>query len=274
MKNLLSIGSIAVSSLALNLLPVQQAQAVNLVVNGDFTQNNATAASAYLGKTNNEVVVTGWTFGATHGPQGSFDKGYNFLVSDGATYSTGMAVQNNIYPPGAGPSLYGTPGQLVNSVNNTGWYIAADAWYDAGSISQTLNGLTFGQQYTVKFSQAAGQQTGFTGNETEYFKVGFGNSSQNSTVMNITSKQPVSAWQSQSLTFTAGGASQVLSFLAQGTKDVPPFALLSGISVEAVPATAEAVPEPENFVGTLIGLGFIGTLIKSRLAKKKLAEQD
>jgi Protein of unknown function (DUF642) len=276
MKKFLSIGSIVVSSLALNLISVGQVQAVNLVTNGDFTTNNVTAASAYLGNTNpnkTTTTVDGWTFGATHGAGPSNgDNGYNFLVSDGTALFTDMAAQGN--SPYGGLSLYGSPGQTFNSVNNTGWYIAADAWFDNASISQTLNGLTDGAQYTVSFSQASGQQSGFTGNEIEYWKVGFGGSTQNSAIMNITSAQPVSGWQSQSLTFTADGTSQVLSFLATGTQDVPPFALLSGISVEAVPANGTQVPEPENYVGTLIGIGFVGTLIKSRLAKKKLDEQD
>ncbi len=277
MKKLLSIGSIAVSSIALNFMPVQQAQAVNLVTNGGFAQNNVTGASAYLGKNSNDVTVNGWTFGAFHGagPTNN-DKGYNFIIKDGTDIGAtgvGMAAQGNA--PFGSTKLYTAPGQVINSADGSGWYIAADAWFDNASISQTLTGLTIGQQYVVSFSQAAGQQTGFTGNETEFWKVGFGGSTQNSTVMNITSKQVVSPWESQSLTFTADGTSQVLSFLASGTKDVPPFALLSGVSVDAVAAPdGTAVPEPEEYVGTLIGLGIAATLIKSRLAKKKLDEQD
>jgi hypothetical protein len=274
MKNIFSIGSIAVSSLALNFMPVQQAQAVNLVTNGGFAQNNVTGASAYLGNTRNDVTVTGWTFGAFRGagPTNN-DNGYNFIISDGTNLTTtGMAAQGNA-PYGSTP-LYG--GQTINSADGSGWYIAADGWFGNESISQTINGLTVGQQYTVNFSQAHGQQAGFIGNETMTWQVGFGNSTQNSTPMNVISASPVTPWTPQSMTFTAGATSQVLSFLASGTQDVPPFALLSGVSVEAVPSGvgAEAVPEPEDYVGTLIGLGFAATLVKSRLAKKKLAELD
>jgi hypothetical protein len=280
MKNFLSIGSIAVSSLAFSVGSIQQAQAVNLVQNGGFSDNNVVAASAYLGNVNpnkKTTTVAGWTFGAFHGDGPSNgDNGYNFLVSDGTALFTNAAAEGN--SPYGALTLYGAPGQTVNSADGSGWFIAADGWFDNASISQTLNNLTVGQQYKVNFSQAAGQQSGFTGDEIEFFKVGFGNSTQNSTTMNITSAQTVSAWESQSLTFTADGTSQVLSFLASGTKDVPPFALLSGISVEAVAAAPdpaiEAVPEPADYIGTLLGFGFTGTLIKSRLAKKKLDEQD
>jgi hypothetical protein len=271
MKNIPSIGSVLVTSVALNLIPIQQAQAINLVVNGGFSDNNVIAASAYLGNTDpnkKTTTVTGWTFGAFHGAGNSNgDNGYNFLVSDGTALFSNMAAEGN--SPYGGLSLYGTFEQTVSSADGSGWFIAADGWFDNASISQTLTGLTVGQQYTVKFSQASGQQVGFTGNEIEYWKVGFGGSTQNSTIMDITSAAAVTSWDPQSLTFTADATSQVLSFLASGTRDVPPFALLSGVSVEAVPA-----PEPEDYIGTLIGMGFIGTLIKSRLTKKKLADKD
>jgi hypothetical protein len=273
MKKLLSIGSIAVSSLALNFIPIQQAQAVNLVTNGGFAQNNVTGASAYLGNTSNDVTVTGWTFGAFRGagPTNN-DNGYNFIIKDGTNLTTtGMAAQGNA--PYGSTKLYGN--QNINSADGSGWYIAADAWFGNESISQTINGLTVGQQYTVNFSQAHGQQTGFSGNETMTWQVGFGGSTQNSTPMNVISQSPVTPWTPQSMTFTADGTSQVLSFLASGSVDVPPFALLSGVSVEAVPAPdGTAVPEPEEYIGTLIGMGFAVTLLKSRLAKKKLDEQE
>jgi hypothetical protein len=75
-------------------------------------------------------------------------------------------------------------------------------------------------------------------------------------------------WQQDSFVFTAGAATQRLSFLATGGPNgKPPFALLSGVSVVQT-------PEPEDFVGTLIGIGFVGTLVRSRLVKKKLADKD
>jgi hypothetical protein len=50
MRTLISIGSIAVASLTLNFVPVQPAQAVSLVSNGDFNTNNvATGTSGYTG---------------------------------------------------------------------------------------------------------------------------------------------------------------------------------------------------------------------------------
>jgi hypothetical protein len=57
---------------------------------------------------------------------------------------------------------------------------------------------------------------------------------------------------SQSLTFTATGPTEVLSFFANGgPSGVPPFALLDGVSMMAV-------PEPSTWAMMLIGFGGLG----------------
>ena len=61
-----------------------------------------------------------------------------------------------------------------------------------------------------------------------------------------------SGWFSQSYTFTATSASEVLSFLAAGTPSgVPPFSLLADVSLEQA-----AVPEPASLA--LLGVGLLG----------------
>lgn len=68
-------------------------------------------------------------------------------------------------------------------------------------------------------------------------------------MVNLPSQAPVTGWTQEALTFTADASTQVLSFLAVGTPNgLPPFALLSGVSVNAV-----TVPEPFTIIGTLIG---------------------
>ena len=285
MKHLISIGSIAVSSLALNFIAVGQVRAVNLVQNGGFQNgvisssnpgntNGPVTTSAYL---DSSVTLPGWTFSTNSQNPSNGRKGFNFLVASGSQFKTNLAANNPCNPPFSGTcggtaGLFGSNGQTVVAPDGSGWFIAADAFFDRGAINQTLTGLTSGSQYTVSFYQASGQQQGQSLGFSEFWNVSFGGNTQTATVMTKTGAQPVSGWTQQSLTFTANAATQVLSFLAQANNDVPPFALLSGVSVEAVPSTS--VPEPESYIGTLVGLGFIATIVKSRLKKQKSAENN
>jgi hypothetical protein len=280
MKNLISIGSIAVVSLALNLVTFQSAQAASLVSNGDFNINNVTN-SRYLGGDSNGVsaaTATGWTFG---------NGGLTWLVKTGTTYTQNLNLdQNNT---DLTQKMYGSA--PITSPNGTAnWFVVADGDSNYNrTISQTLNGLEVGQRYDVSFYQAAGQQFNYTGGTTERWQVSLGSSSQFSALMSPV--QPfgpgedafdtngtqiaggtataVSAWQPQTLTFTAGAQSEVLSFLAKGTPDgKPPFALLAGV------AATKQLPEPADYLGTLFGAGCLGFAVKSRLVKKKLADRD
>jgi hypothetical protein len=271
MKNLISIGSVVVGSIALNLIPVQHAQAVGLV-NGDFNTNNVAAGtSGFLGGGRRVATATGWDFGT----------GLNWLVSTGTAYTDNLNIKQG--RPDPTQKLYGTA--PIDSPNGTAsWFVAADGDPTYRSaITQTLSGLVAGEQYEVSFWQAAGQQTNFTGGTTEQWQVSLGGAaSQLSTVMSPVQPygpgeqvigQPentataVSAWQQQTLTFTADSANPVVSFLAVGTPSgMPPISLLTGVSV------TRKLPEPADYMGTLVGFGFVGLAIKSRLAKKKLNE--
>ena len=283
-KSILALSSMMASAISLNLIPVGQAQAVNLVQNGGFqgafitssnpgNTNGPVTTSAYL---DSSVTLPGWSF-ATTTFDASGNKGYNFLVASGTQYKANLAANNPCNPPFSGTcggtaGLFGATGQTVSAPGGSGWFIAADAYFERGAINQTLNNLTSGQQYVVSFYQASGQQNYLTNpafSFTEHWDVSFGGVTKQATTMSAAALQPVSPWTKQSLTFTASAATQVLSFLAQSSNDVPPFALLSDVSVDAL-----TVPEPETYVGTLVSLGLLGAVLKSRLAKKKLAEKD
>jgi hypothetical protein len=91
--------------------------------------------------------------------------------------------------------------------------------------------LTSGQKYTVSFWYAGAQQSGFDSNTTERWMVSPGNQTLSTAVLN----DPNHGFTGRvytSLTFTATGSSEVLSFLANGTPNgEPPFSLLDGVSM-------------------------------------------
>jgi hypothetical protein len=70
----------------------------------------------------------------------------------------------------------------------------------------------------------------------------------------------------ENLTFTANSTSELLSFLAVGTPsgNLPPFALLDGVSLTAV-------PEPSNWAMMLAGFGGLGFAAVRRRRKMRLA---
>ena len=72
-----------------------------------------------------------------------------------------------------------------------------------------------------------------------------------------------SGWMNYSHTFTASSASEPLSFLAQGSPAVPPFALLDNVSPD--PANpVNPTPEPSTMVLALTGLVAVGLVRRFR----------
>jgi hypothetical protein len=292
-NSLLAIGSIAVGSIALNLVTVQQAQAAFLT-NGDFVPTGV-STSFYAGGSygsGTDAKVAGWTFDPG---------GYNFVVPSGDQYRTNLNAVGSPTGLGSDSSLFFYGTAPLNSPNGAGaWFVAADGAFNTARISQDLTGLTVGQQYSVSFYQAAAQQNTFAGDTVQNWVVNVGGTytaptydgggnnvtfgdftggtTYNAPTMNLASQgnagsqtfasgpAPVNGWQQDSFAFTATATTQKLSFLAKGTPSgTPPFALLAGVS-------ASQLPEPADYMGTLVAFGFAGLVIKSRLAKKKLDE--
>jgi hypothetical protein len=175
---------------------------------------------------------------------------------------------------GSGLSLWGTGNGGVSTITASpdgGNFIGADGAYEVGAISQTITGLTAGHQYAVSFYMAAAQQYSYNGATTDYWTVGLGNTaltsntqagSQSTSIMDLASHD-FSGWQYETMTFTATGTSDVLSFLATGTPSgVPPFALLDGVSMTAV-------PEPASVA--ILATGMIGLGVVARRRRKAAA---
>jgi hypothetical protein len=213
------------------------AQADSLILNGSFETTTLTNSGFF---TTNDVAD--WSTSS-----------YTFLVFPG-TAQTGI---------GNGVTLYaGTSPDIMPATSPDGGnFVAADGAYEQGDISQTVNGLTPGQEYDLTFYQAGAQQQGYNGPTTDRFEITLGSETEYSALMSNPSHdfQP---WEEQSLTFTATAATEVLSFLAVGTPNgVPPFTLLDGVSLTATPEPAYA-----GLIG--IGLLILGA-VRRRQKKNK-----
>jgi len=202
------------------------AMAQNLVQNGTFAVTGGSQSfqfGTYGGYTPTETLA-GWT-----------TTGYNFVFLPTSTVAVGAYGNLSLY------SATTTPSNSFNNASPTGGnFIGDDGAYGVAAVSQTIGSLKTGSTYAVSFVWAAAQQTGFTGATTEQWQVSLGSSQQSTQVVGIPSTG-FSGWMSTTFNFVATSSSEVLSFLANGTPTgVPPFALLSNVSLTQVPEPASA----------------------------------
>lgn len=212
-----------------------------LIVNGNFESGDQ-------GQINwGGHQLAGWT-----------TTGYNFLFNSANVDNGGAAGQyGNL-------QLWGPNNGAANGLQASpvgGNFVAADGAFGMSPLSQTVNGLTAGQQYNVSFYWAGAQQSGFSGNTTEQWHVSLGNQTLSTAVKN-NANHGFTGWQKETFTFTATSASEVLSFLAAGTPDgVPPFSLIDGVSMTS------AVPEPQTMGMLGLGMALVGFAARRRKAK-------
>ena len=193
--------------------------------------------------------------------------------------------------PGDAYAVYKDPGPVPNKGN----YVQADGnpTFES-SFNYQLTGLTNGQKYSLSFYQAAGQQTGFSGATTEQWIVSLatsaltvtyapagchsgtcvasygssdpGASIKATTLMN-TPSEGGTPWQFTSVTLTADGPTELLSFLAWGnngsTVNEPPTLFLT-----AVNAPPGLTPEPAGLAVFGVGLAGLGVIARRRRGKR------
>ena len=248
----------------------QQASAANLITNGDFSITNAGIINQQIGVSHPLVaggaaaLVTGWTSGSIANPltpRNDAESNLNVIYgpgdADGIGATTKFTPAGDLFPApdssgnnkriafysfANSPGLAGTS-VFPSSSPDGGNYLALDGAAGVGPMSQQLNGLTLGSQYELSFYWAAAQQKGYVAANglTELLKVSLGGQSI-STAQIAYPQYTFQDWRKVTMTFTADAVNPILSFLSVGTPSgAPPFALLDGVSLNAVPEPSAAL---------------------------------
>jgi len=233
------------AALALTTLPAA-ADPVNLVQNGSFNTvagwNPAASGSAATSSN-----LPGWQFtSCVNACTGGANNLFSFVLQPNYTTAGINDAQDghDTYFYGGGPGVSPDGGNAYT----------ADGAHEVGIMEQSISGLSVGQSYQLSFYQASMEQTGYTGAFTGNWEVGFGNQLAFSQNMSNPS-QGYTGWTLQTMDFTATSVTQALLFAATATNSYPPFLLMDGVSLTAV-------PEPASIA--VVGVGVLGLVMLRR----------
>jgi hypothetical protein len=199
--------------------------AQNLVTNGNFAVTGGSTSFQFGSGYSSSESLAGWS-----------TSGYNFVFLPGSTVANGNAGTLSLWSPANGAA-----NGFTNASPTGGNFVAADGDYPGNTlpITQSISGLTVGKTYALSFAWAAAQQSGFTGATTEQWQVSLGGVQQNTQTVNLPS-QGFSGWMNQTFYYVATATTETLSFLANGSPAIPPFALLANVSLTAAPEPASS----------------------------------
>jgi hypothetical protein len=242
MKSLVPLRQLVLAVAAFAFFAWGTCAKADLVQNGEFLSTSLSSPGGYVCNTVGSTctsTVTDWS--ADCSSQGICGNGNTplsllFAGSGGSAFNGGIGLNTAPADPPAG-----------NYIADDG-----DGTYRA-SIYQLISGLTVGNSYVVTFYQAAAEQSGDNAATTEQWQVALGSSVQDSTLMNNPAGG-FTAWNQQTMTFTATSTSEYLNFLAIGRPSgVPPVALLADVSLNPVPEPASVA-----LFGAVAGFFVIG----------------
>jgi hypothetical protein len=252
MKNILSVATLAA------IVSAGAAQAgPNLVKDGSFA---TTTSGFYYGVGNNQFWSNiGYYGDSLHG-----------VTSDPLPNPPLFSNGNTL-------SFAGGPTPPYNFA-----YMDAQPGYLDWAFTQTINGLTPGKSYKLTFlanyftennspGAAAGWTVNFGGTTNYNGQISFTGGDTESTAQTAIPQGPGgynvpngTGWVPESLTITANGASDALTFLATGS-GYPPFAAVTNISLTL------AAPEPSVWVMMLAGVSGLGFMARRQRARSAAA---
>ena len=239
-----------VSAAVVALALTTGANATQFIQNGDFATNGGN------GQFNFNTTAAHW-----YVPTGSNDSGYAFLYQNGTADTSGaIGEYGNTQLWGAGNGGLNT---IANPPSGAPAFVALDGDFQNKPLNQDISGLVVGGSYVVHFDYAYAQQSGFNGDTDQHLTVSLGGQSFD-TPTGTNPSHGFTGWYSTDLTFTATSANETLSFLAYGNLPVPPFALVTGVTL-----TGPAVPEPSTWAMMLGGFGGLG--LAARLRRRRTA---
>ncbi len=240
------------------------ADAKQFVTNGDFTD-----LTHGVGQIGYNTTAVGWTSGGllnvvmSSADAGAPDQFGTISLWDNTNYIEGPTGD----PCGTTDGVTFNCNPVGNSWNGdaagAGNFVAMDADYHTGPMTQTITNLAVGDTYTLTFDYAFAQQTTFNGDTVQSLTETLGGQSYTTSTVDLPS-HGFSGWQSYTTTITATSTTETLSFLAAGNLPVPPFALVSNVSLIGA-------PEPASWALMIVGIGALGAVVRHRRAASAAA---